>query len=136
MRSDQVFVLLLIILIPMSGCFENVVDGAEADSTSSEVDEKYYTVHLDPQSSHEHNLSSGKILKVENIYTGINLDTYNGRAVSIECESEAVYTSYVRSGEFIPSMPDRDCQITFDNPQGSQTKVIFVLSLFDASPLS
>ena len=37
MRNDQIFVLLLVILLPMSGCFDGTVGDAEAqDSTESE----------------------------------------------------------------------------------------------------
>ena len=36
MRSDQVFVLLLIILIPLTGCFENGVGDADAQDATEE----------------------------------------------------------------------------------------------------
>ena len=36
MRNDQIFVLLLVILLPMSGCFDGAVGDAEGtDDTSS-----------------------------------------------------------------------------------------------------
>ena len=34
MRNDQIFVLLLVILLPMSGCFDGAVGDAEADEES------------------------------------------------------------------------------------------------------
>ena len=57
MRSDQVFVLLLIILIPMTGCFDNSVGDAEGaqDTTESEsesgttVVNNYYNTTAAPQ---------------------------------------------------------------------------------------
>ena len=36
MRNDQIFVLLLVVLLPLSGCFENTVGDAEgADDVDS-----------------------------------------------------------------------------------------------------
>ena len=41
MRNDQIFVLLLVILLPLSGCFDNAVGEAEAD------DERDDSTHAD-----------------------------------------------------------------------------------------
>ena len=37
MRNDQIFVLLLVILLPMSGCFDGAVGDAEAEEGTSET---------------------------------------------------------------------------------------------------
>jgi hypothetical protein len=37
MRNDQIFVLLLVIILPMSGCFDGAVGDAEADDDSNET---------------------------------------------------------------------------------------------------
>ena len=47
MRNDQIFVLLLVILLPMSGCFDGAVGDAEGtDDTSSSgttvINNQYY----------------------------------------------------------------------------------------------
>jgi hypothetical protein len=39
MRNDQIFVLLLVVLLPMSGCFGGVVGDAEADDDDSDDDQ-------------------------------------------------------------------------------------------------
>ena len=39
MRKDQIFVLLLIFLLPMAGCFGGIVGDAEADDDDSDDDE-------------------------------------------------------------------------------------------------
>ena len=39
MRNDQIFVLLLIFLLPMTGCFGGVVGDSEADNDDSDDDE-------------------------------------------------------------------------------------------------
>ena len=44
MRSDQIFVLMLVVLLPMSGCFDGAVGDAEAEEESEEttVVKNYY----------------------------------------------------------------------------------------------
>ena len=49
MRNDQIFVLLLVILLPLSGCFDNAVGEAEADddrddSTHADVSREMFSV--------------------------------------------------------------------------------------------
>ena len=38
MRNDQIFVLLLVVLLPLSGCFGGVIGDAEADDDDSDDD--------------------------------------------------------------------------------------------------
>ena len=40
MRNDQIFVLLLVILLPMSGCFDSAVGDVEGNDNNSETSEK------------------------------------------------------------------------------------------------
>ena len=44
MRNDQIFVLLLVVLLPLSGCFENTVGDAEGadDETSTTIVNNYF----------------------------------------------------------------------------------------------
>ena len=52
MRNDQIFVLLLVILLPMSGCFEGAVGDAEADEESegtTVINNYYYNNSTDSQ---------------------------------------------------------------------------------------
>jgi hypothetical protein len=49
MRNDQIFVLLLVVLLPLSGCFDNAVGEAEADderddSTHAEESREMFSV--------------------------------------------------------------------------------------------
>ncbi|MGB1631946.1 MAG: hypothetical protein ACPHEN_00970, partial [Candidatus Poseidoniaceae archaeon] len=80
MRSDQVFVLLLIILIPMTGCFDNSVGDAEgaqdSDSSSDSTGESTNT----PSSNNAQArtwYSSGGVAKNnwdDGHYSGMNWD--------------------------------------------------------------
>jgi hypothetical protein len=42
MRKDQIFVLLLIFLLPMTGCFGGIVGDAEADDDDNDDDEPHW----------------------------------------------------------------------------------------------
>ncbi len=42
MRNDQIFVLLLVILLPLSGCFDGAVGDAEGTDDESTVINNYY----------------------------------------------------------------------------------------------
>ena len=47
MRNDQIFVLLLVVLLPLSGCFDNAVGEAEADEYDGvEMTEQLFSLHL------------------------------------------------------------------------------------------
>ena len=53
MRNDQIFVLLLVILLPMSGCFDGAVGDAEGTDEESEgttvINNYYYNNSTDSQ---------------------------------------------------------------------------------------
>ena len=42
MRNDQIFVLLLVVLLPLSGCFDGAVGDAEGTDDESTVINNYY----------------------------------------------------------------------------------------------
>ena len=57
MRNDQIFVLLLVVLMPMSGCFDGggvgEAEGAQDSGNLSEEDnEVLYSVQIEADSSH------------------------------------------------------------------------------------
>lgn len=76
MRKDQIFVLLLIVVLPLSGCMDGAVGGADAqDSTSDEgttiVNNNYYnntTTIIQSTSQLSHEFDNGSI----SIATGPN----------------------------------------------------------------
>ena len=111
MRNDQIFVLLLVILLPMSGCFDSAVGDAEGtdDSTSgSTVIHNYYnnsTSLQEPVLQHIYSVSSDdnvaiisidsnqalEIVTSETIvvwndsYSNNNPQTYNVGVINASC---------------------------------------------------
>ena len=69
MRNDHIFVLLLVVLLPMSGCFGDAVGGAEGESESTIVNNYYNTTT--PQSEM---FALGGL-----IYSTTNVDPDNSR---------------------------------------------------------
>ena len=53
MRNDQIFVLMLVVLLPMSGCFDGAIGDVEADDdsdlhTENEYQDVIRTVYIEP----------------------------------------------------------------------------------------
>ena len=71
MRNDQIFVLLLVVLLPLSGCFENTVGDAEGadDESGTTVVNNYYNQTLNSQPLF-HVASVGLEAKCDNYFGG------------------------------------------------------------------
>jgi len=72
MRKDQIFVLMLVVLLPLTGCFDGggigEAEGAQDSSNSvQENNEILYSVHIESDSSHSVTLN-GTTLKMESGY--------------------------------------------------------------------
>ena len=148
MRSDQVFVLFLIILIPMTGCFESVVDDAEAQQENSD----------------ENVLTSDTIISMPSVVT-ISIEggqtetiTLNGTTMLLETVHKMDYQGYWRTNqgtvemsmscengftmdrfwldggnnEYLPNLPNIECEIILNsqpaNSEEPQTATILTFS--------
>jgi len=133
MRKDQIFVLLLVILLPLSGCFDGAVGEAEAhddvtDSTlnnesngmfsvSGMVDENTPTGCEEAGDDYcylmyEFTTNSGEFVELISLYVG---GSNNGIGIDTDCGNG--YEGYTSSGSFynnINFLPfsDRDCEHT------------------------
>ena len=80
MRNDQIFVLLLVVLLPMSGCFDGAVGDAEAtddETPSVEHIEPLYSISIDDYLQ----LLGNDLLSVMDTVT--NLNSYTKTSVFI-----------------------------------------------------
>ena len=70
MRNDQIFVLLLVVLLPLSGCFDGAVGDAEGadDESSTTVVNNYYnnTTVVESNTPLHHQFSNGTIVITTN----------------------------------------------------------------------
>ena len=62
MRNDQIFVLLLVVLLPLSGCFSNTVGDAEAET--GDVSDISVLHHIYFENTTTLNISEGEILEI------------------------------------------------------------------------
>ena len=89
MRNDQIFVLLLVILLPMSGCFDGAVGDAEGtDDTSSgtTVINNYYnnsTSLQEPVLQHIYSESNDNIVATISITSNQALEIVSANAVIV-----------------------------------------------------
>ena len=126
MRKDQIFVLLLVILLPLSGCFDGAVGEAEADdsenhsnhdsdlmySISQMADENTTTgCQSDGMDScylmYQFTTNATELVEVVNFYVG---GANEGGSISTDCGNGFKGSSSSSSG-FLP-FSDRDCEHT------------------------
>jgi hypothetical protein len=119
MRNDQIFVLLLVVLLPMSGCFDGAVGDAEAtdDETSSvEHIEPLYSISIDDGDSHTIILN-GTSLKIDSAFYRAENDWRSMGSLfkvsySITCDDGFVIEKlYAFSGDTLPVMGGVECSV-------------------------
>ena len=135
MRKDQIFVLLLVVLLPLTGCFDGGgigdADAQETDETdqSTAIETDYYTIHLEANEDYVHSVNNS-MLKIETVFqysSGNNfLRNTNGGSIDIACTLSGSFSVYAEAGDIIPTIPNETCDITFNGR--SDGKIIFILS--------
>ena len=119
MRTDQAFVLLLILLLPLTGCIDTIGEvDAQDSSEPSEVAETYTheVVFVD-------NGSTVTITVNDTILQILDRSVFHeGRMVSgvfaqleVDCGSEFSETVKVESEDFVPTLPGQECNVTFSD---------------------
>ena len=100
MRKDQIFVLLLIVMLPMSGCFDDAVgeaEGAENDSTddssTTTVRNIVKTLHIADGQTHVITLNGSTTLQIMDIY-GVNEDGYWRTATNLAFKMGPIVFAY------------------------------------------
>ena len=133
MRNDQIFVLMLVILLPMSGCFNGAVGEAEAEEDSEEGNDVEHMPQMfsisgviDENTSGEDRYNYG----YNHVWLMYNFSTSAGEAVKLHLLEENQHTAVLRSNceqgitwgtgvgvnlqySWVPSS-DLDCTHTFE----------------------
>ena len=121
MRKDQIFVLLLVLLLPMTGCFGDVVGDAQADGDDDEDDEiemnhdeQLFSLHLLANDNHTM-IVNGTSLKIDSSFyesSGI-FRSEAGAWVRhhITCGSGYEIEVIASVGDTIPVLGGVECQI-------------------------
>ena len=155
MRNDQIFVLLLVILLPMSGCFDNSVGDAEgADGESSTtIENNYYdnttnsvvmSVYIGEGQTHTITLN-GTTLKLLNVYSnnnnGIWQNSGGSLGIFMDCENGFSMTTYMSynvnyNSQYLPALPNLECEFTLNyQPSNSGTPATEKILIFSESEL-
>ena len=148
MRSDQVFVLLLIILIPMTGCFENVIDDAEAQQENSEENvitsdaiismPSVVTISIEEGQTETISLN-GTTLLLETVhkmdYQGYWRTNQGPVEMSMSCDNGFTMDRFWLDGgnnEYLPNLPGVECEVTLNtqpsNSESPQTATVLTFS--------
>lgn len=117
MRNDQIFVLLLVVLLPLSGCFDNAVGEAEADEyddVEMTHQEQLFSLHLLANDNHTVTVN-GTSLKIDSSFheeAGV-FRTEAGAWLRhhITCGSGYSIEVIAYTGDTIPVLGGIECQI-------------------------
>jgi hypothetical protein len=143
MSTDKMFILMLVVLLPLTGCLD-AVEPAGAESNDADDADDILTLHIQPNDS-PFTSSADRTLKLETMYQlwqdpdcGGGDDGNNEHCpqswrqfsqsmpIFMECVDGFNMTTTVYVGHFLPLL-DGDCGITF-NPEGTAKESILIFS--------
>ena len=149
MSTDKLFILLLVVLLPLSGCLDTVepagADAAHSDADSHESPD-VLTLHIQPNDSRTI-LLNGTTLKLETFYQlytdpdcssncAENWIVLSNAAmgISLDCDDGTNLTTWVYSTHYLPIIGGTECEIIF-NPDHTAKESIMVFSAHSAAAL-
>ena len=140
MRNDQIFVLLLVVLLPMSGCFSGGVGDAQgsqdAADTQIENNEVVYSIHIAENTNYSMTFN-GTTLKMESGYFNTDADWRqlgtNFRVhYSLSCDDGyTIDKLWTFAGDIIPVKGDIECLVVIS----ATVDVALVYSEIELRPL-
>jgi len=122
MTTDKLFVLLLVILLPLTGCLD-IADTAEAEESIDEEqteEPNLYTIFIAQGDNTTLTFDGSETIFIESIYrgqTGSNAPQgiTNAFYFSMICNGTSmIEDGYIMDDEYIPVLPDQNCSVTFD----------------------
>ena len=133
MTTDKLFILLLVILLPLTGCLD-IADTAEAEDSDEEttiVNNYYnntttttmpnlYTIFIAQGDNTTLTFDGSESMFIESIYRGqlgsnAPQGISNAFYFSMNCNGiSMVENGYIIDDEYIPVLPDQNCSVTFD----------------------
>ena len=134
MTTDKLFILLLVILLPLTGCLD-IADSAEAEE--SDDDDNITTslpmvrsLHIEANSNYTMTFLGDTTLKLEHAHSGVRDPdcgggddgnnehcpvTWSAVVLPFEmvCDSFSMNSSHLRFTYFVPVLGDETCVVTF-----------------------
>ena len=126
MTTDKMFILLLVILLPLTGCLD-IADNAEAEDSDDEntttTMPMVHSLLIPANSEHTITLTGDSTLQLEQAYTGstdgecssncpVNWALTSLISMDMTCDSFTL-ESYLRVDYFIPAIGDETCVVVF-----------------------
>ena len=157
MKPDKVFILLLVILLPLTGCID-VSDNADAQDSTTPQDQTTDSVsttmpavvslNIGAENTHTE-VFNGTTLKVESVHyeytdpecsSNCPITWRPGNAVyySMTCEDGfSISNGYVGAGTFLPVLGGQECTVEFNptNYNGNDRGTIVIFSVASLSAL-
>ena len=140
MRNDQIFVLLLVILLPLSGCFSGGVGEAQGsqDDADSQIEnnEVVYSIHIAENTNYSMTFN-GTTLKMESGYFDDGsswrpLESYYRAHYSLSCvDGYNIDKLWATAGDIIPVKGDIECLVVIS----ATADVALVYSEIEILPL-
>ena len=142
MSTDKLFILLLVVLLPLSGCLDTVepagADDAHGDDSIETIVQSPETLTLHLQAGeNQTSMFNGTTVKLESMWvnfdTGFQLLTSTGIFAmncsdGVSMESVAMYT-----GHYLPILGDQECEIILESYPDRET--IYVFSSYTVAAL-
>ena len=126
MTTDKMFVLLLVMLLPLTGCLD-ISDNAEAEESDEEnittTMPHVRSLLIEANSNYTMNFSGDSTLKLEQAYTGstdpecssncpVTVSFVSAIPMEMVCDSYSMDSSVVQ-GRFIPVLGGETCTVVF-----------------------
>jgi hypothetical protein len=132
MTTDKVFILLLVIMLPLTGCLD-MTDNAEAEESDEEttvVNNYYnnttevstlptlYTLHLEVGENATLDFDGTKTMKVETLWSGFSqsngqmrANIYSFNHIEMSCDNNVTLTGNIYEGNHLPVLAGQNCSI-------------------------
>ena len=151
MRKDQIFVLMLVILLPMSGCFDGAIGEAEADEDSGEYTENEYqdvirTVYIGPGDVVNITLDGNTTLELVSGLRTVTSDTESDAYWYVDmdlfyfmhCEGYNFPNNHFRLNAeslYAANLPDTICYLELDTTSHNSNYEYYYIFSFKEHPL-
>ena len=144
MRNDQIFVLLLVVLLPLSGCFDNAVGEADAEERVDELPneatptvKRIVTIQVNPDETVALTLNGTALEFVSGWWCGESgdyCDKTTSVTLDINCDDESFPDKKYRFNAYglvTPNQAGMECILEIDNPVSDNYEVTRLYSFVE-----
>ena len=121
MTTDKLFILLLVILLPLTGCLD-IADTAEAEDSDEENTSTtmpmVHSLHIEANTNATIQFDGDTTMKVETIYRqgtgGQDRDANVGSIwyFDMDCDNESIISgAYLAADEYLPVLAGKSCTV-------------------------